>query len=42
MDVICEHCKQSFASELDYVLPRDMTGHKKFGTRDYMRTERGK
>jgi hypothetical protein len=28
--VTCEDCKQSFASELDYELHRDITGHKSF------------
>jgi hypothetical protein len=28
--VTCEDCKQSFESELDYELHRDLTGHKSF------------
>jgi len=34
MRVICEECKENFASELDYELHRDMTGHMRFAKSD--------
>jgi len=34
MRVICEDCKENFASELDYELHRDMTGHMRFAKSD--------
>ena len=34
MRVICEDCKENFASELEYELHRDVTGHMGFAKSD--------